>query len=63
MLLSSRCFALNKLIIKRKECFKFYNLLILLSGDISLSPGPSQYLPDIDNKFEPFVNAVCLSFT
>ena len=62
MLMSSRCFALNKLRIKRKECFKFYHLLILLSGDVSLNPDPSQYLPDIDNKFESFVNTVCLSF-
>ena len=29
--------------------------LILLSGDISLNSGPSQYLQDNnDNKFEPF---------
>ena len=34
---------------------KFYQLLILLSGDISLNPGPCQYIPD-QNKdlFEPF---------
>ena len=34
---------------------KFYQLLILLSGDISLNPGPCQYLPH-QNKdlFEPF---------
>ena len=32
----------------------FYHLLILLSGDVSLNPGPSQYLPDNDDKFEPF---------
>ena len=54
MLMSSRYFALNKLRIKRNECFKFYHLLILLSGDVSLNPGLSQYLPDNDNKFEPF---------
>ena len=52
--MSSRQFALNKLRIKRNECFKFYHLLILLSGDVSLNPGPSQYLPDNDDKFEPF---------
>ena len=54
MLMSSRYFALNKLRIKRNECFKFYHLLILLSGDVSLNPGPSQYLSDNDDKFEPF---------
>ena len=54
MLMSSRYFALNKLRIKRNECFKFYHLLILLSGDVSLNPGPCQYLPDNDSKFEPF---------
>ena len=54
MLMSSRYFALNKLRIKLKECFTFYHLLILLSGDVSLNPVPSQYLPDKDNKFEPF---------
>ena len=54
MLMSFRYFGLNKLRIKRKKCFKFYHLLILLSGDVSLNPGPSQYLPDNDNKFEPF---------
>ena len=42
MLMSSRYFALNKLRIKRNECFKFYHLLILLSGDVSLDPGLSQ---------------------
>ena len=47
-------FALNKLRLKRKKCLKFYHFLILLSEDINLSPGPSQYLPDNDNKFEPF---------
>ena len=52
--MSSCYFALNKLRIKRNECFKFYHLLILLSGDVSLNHGPSQYLPDNDNKFEPF---------
>ena len=54
MLMSSRYFALNKLRIKRNECFKFYHLLILLSGDVSLNPGPSQYPPYNDDKFEPF---------
>ena len=54
MLMSSRYFALNKLRIKRNECFKFYHLLILLSGDVSLNPGPSQYPSYNDDKFEPF---------
>ena len=39
---------------KRKKCLKIYQFLILLSEDISLNPGPSQYLQDNDNKFEPF---------
>ena len=51
---SSRYFALNKLRIKGNKCFKFYHLLILLSGDVSLTPGHSQHLPDNDDKFEPF---------
>ena len=54
MLISSHYLALNKVRIKRNECFKFYHLLILLSGDISLNPGPSQNLPYNDDKFEPF---------
>ena len=52
--MSSRQFSLNKLRIKRKECFKFYHLLILLYGDVRLNPAPGQYLPDNDNKFETF---------
>ena len=40
--------------IKCNECFTFYYFLILLSGDVSLNPGPTQYLPDNDNKFQPF---------
>ena len=32
---------------------KFYHFL-LLSGDISLNPGPNQYTSNNDNKFEPF---------
>ena len=44
----------KQLRIKRKKCLKFYHLLILLSGDVSLNPGPCQYLPDNDSKFEPF---------
>ena len=52
--MSFRYFALNKLRIKRNEQFKFYHFLILLSGDVSLNPGPSQYLSDKDDKFEPF---------
>ena len=47
-------FVLNKNCFKRKRCLKLYQFLILLSKDISLSPGPSQYLQDNDNKFEPF---------
>ena len=54
MLMSSRYFALNKLKIKCNECFKFYHLLILVSGDVNLNAGPSQYLPDNDDQFEPF---------
>ena len=54
MLMSSCYFALNKHKIKRNECFKFYHLLILRSGDVNLNAGPSQYLPDNDDKFEPF---------
>ena len=50
MLMSSCYFALNKL----SECFKFCHLLILVSGDVNLNAGPSQYLPDNDDKFEPF---------
>ena len=41
-------FALSKLNFKQNKRLKFYQLLILLSGDISLNPGPCQYL------FEPF---------
>ena len=52
---------LNKRRIKRKKCFKFYQLLILLFGDVSLNPGPNQYLPDNDNIFEPFCKW-CLHF-
>ena len=47
-------FVLNKICFKRKKCLKFYQFLILLSGDIILSPGSSQYLQDNDNKFETF---------
>ena len=47
-------FTLNKLRIKLNKYFKFYRLLMLLSGSINLNPGPSQSLPDNDNKFEPF---------
>ena len=45
-------FALSKLNFKHKKHLKFYQLLILLSGDISLNPGPCQN----QNKdlFEPF---------
>ena len=54
MLMSFRYFALNKLRIKRKKCFKFDHLLILLSsGDVSLNSGPGKNLPDND-KFKPF---------
>ena len=61
MLMSSRYFALNKLRIKRNECFKFYHLLILLSGDVSINPGSSQHILDNDDKFEPFRKR-CLHF-
>ena len=40
MLISSCYFTLSKLRIKCNECFKFYHI-ILLSGDVSLNPGPS----------------------
>ena len=34
---------------------KFYQLLILLSGDISLNPDPCQYIPHKNKDlFEPF---------
>ena len=52
MFMSSRYFAVNKLRIKRKECFKFYHLHVLLSCDVTLNLLPSQYLPDNNNKFE-----------
>ena len=32
---------------------KFYHLIFLF-GNIHINPGPSQYLPDNDNRFEPF---------
>ena len=48
MLMSSHYFPLSKLRIKRNECFKFYILLISLSGDVSLNPHPSQFLSDND---------------
>ena len=47
-------FALNNLSFKEKKSLKFYQFLILLSGDISLNPGPNQDLQDIKDKFEPF---------
>ena len=47
-----RYFALNQLRIKCKKCFKFYHRLILLPRDVSLNPGPNQYLPGNDNKFK-----------
>ena len=50
----NNCNITKQLRIKRKKCLKFYHLLILLSGDVSLNPGPCQYLPDNDSKFEPF---------
>jgi len=46
--------ALNKLNFRDQKCLKFYQFLILLSGDISLNPGPSQYVHNGDKKFEPF---------
>ena len=48
------CFVLNKFCFKRKKWLKFYQFLILLSGDLSLNPGPSQYLQGNDNIFQPF---------
>ena len=48
------CFVLNKFCFKHKKCLKFYRFLILISGDISLNPGPSQCLQGNDKKFEPF---------
>ena len=48
-------FALSKLNFKQNKRLKFYQLLILLSGDISLNSGPCQYLSDKNkNLFEPF---------
>ena len=47
-------FALNNLSFKRKKSLKFNQFLILLSGDISLNPGPNQDLHDFEDKFEPF---------
>ena len=55
-------FALNKLRIKRKKCLKYYHLFILLSGDISLNPGPSQYLPDNNNNKSERFRKRCLHF-
>ena len=52
MFMSSRYFAVNKLRIKRKECFKLYHLHVLLSCDVTLNLLPRQYLPDNNNKFE-----------
>ena len=46
--------ALNKLNFRDKKNLKFYQFLILLSGDISLNPGPNQYIYNEDEKFEPF---------
>ena len=49
-------FALSKLNFKQNKRLKFYQLLILLSGDISLNPGPCQYLSDRNKDlFEPFL--------
>ena len=48
-------FALSKLNFKQNKRLKFYQLLILLSGDISLNPGPCQYISDKNKDlFEPF---------
>ena len=48
-------FALSKLNFKQNKHSKFYHFLLLLSGDISLNPGPCQYLPDKNKDlFEPF---------
>ena len=34
--------------------FVWFGFLLSLSCDLSLNPGPSQHLPDSDNKFEHF---------
>ena len=47
-------FALNNISFKRKKSLKFYQFLILLSGDINLNPGPNQDLHDTEDKLEPF---------
>ena len=47
-------FALNNISFKRKKFLKFYQFLILLSGDISLNPGRNQDLHGIEDKLEPF---------
>ena len=47
-------FLLNKICFKCKKCLKFFQFLILRSGDIRLNPGLSQYLYNNGNKFEPF---------
>ena len=62
VLMSFRYIALNKRRIHCKKCFRFYWLLILLSVDISLNPGPSQYLSDMIIKLNLPVNVVFIAF-
>ena len=62
MLLNSCYFAINQFKLKRETCLKFYHLLILLPGEISLNPGLIQCLPENDCKFEPLLYAVSISF-
>ena len=52
MLMRFCYFALNKLRLKCKNFLKFYRFMFLF-GNIHINPGPSQYLPDNDNRFEP----------
>ena len=47
-------FALNELKAKKEDNLKFYKLVILLSGDISMNPGPYQNTKISENKFETF---------
>ena len=63
MLMSTRYFALNKLRIKRNECFKFYHLLILLSGDVSLNLVLINIHHIMMINLNLSVNVVCISFT
>ena len=53
---------LNNLSSERKKSLKFYQFLILLSGNISLNTGPNQDLQDIEDEFEPFRKVVYIFF-